>query len=322
MRNRLSVPAVLTAGVFLLGACGGAGESEDEAIPEEDPAFTLPDVTGLEPHEAEAALEDDGVRVSVRLSTMAHEEGTLVVWGTSPEAGSEVEEGELVYLCADEADADVSDVSCPPDADDGFDERSGQPLSDEATNEHNDVEGAVFYDYPGEWLEGSTGERHHDIVLEPGEGEVRGWAVAPNAESWPVTAAYDVEEILAGSADVEDPAEAAAPLDCAEGWEETRNVWLRDLNPSELGDEDYQDGPTAGPTCLSENGGSVSKPDYRLVHYVCQSANITARTLIGDTEGETRAWTPEYTTGDERQCFSFDGHEVRAYATESRPAAQ
>lgn len=170
---------------------------------------------------------------------------------------------------------------------------------EQEAEERPDVEGLTFHDEPA------------------------GYIMAPNGAYWQHHGTFDLDS-LAESTGQDSAARGAESVGCESQWAVTEALWLRQYNDSEGGDyfqDEYDVGPLEGPTCFSEPGGTVASPEYRLVHYVCQTANTTSRTLVAPAEGGARVWTPEYTTGDERKCFTFDGgEEVRAYVTEVQPA--
>lgn len=130
---------------------------------------------------------------------------------------------------------------------------------------------------------------------------------APNGEMWDLHGSFDMDVMR-------DHFDATVHMTTVDvHCENTSYYWLREDN--------YSQGPTAGPTCFGDDGGSVGNPNGRLIHFVCQEPNTTARTLIVPTvpaEGSNETYavfTPEYTTGNERECFEFSGEEVLADQT-------
>ncbi|WP_218220330.1 hypothetical protein [Nesterenkonia sp. Act20] len=191
-----------------------------------------------------------------------------------------------------EATPDESASSNPSEseAEDAEEAESSSPVPNQP-----DVEGISFFDEP------------------------QGSIMAPNGAQWRYQGSYDVEALLEKSSGSEAGFPAAGAIDCAQDWDSTSALWLRTYNDGNGGDyfdDEYQDGPTAGPTCFGDTGGTVTAPEYRLVNYVCQTANTTARTLFSAAGGGPAVWTPEYTTGDQRECFTFEGEEVRAFQTD------
>ncbi|GAB3842672.1 hypothetical protein [Nesterenkonia populi] len=148
--------------------------------------------------------------------------------------------------------------------------------------------------------------------------------MAPNGEGWTVDGSIDPDTLQ----EADQPPNAldlsSAETNCEENWPTTQALWLRahgdggtTEGPQDYFYDNYDDGPTEGPLCFNEPGGAPANPEYRLVHYICQSSNTTSRTLVSTTEGDSFAWTPEYTTDERRACFHFGGEEVRAYAVEA-----
>lgn len=178
------------------------------------------------------------------------------------------------------------------------DEAASATEDESASIELPEVEGIELHDEPG------------------------GVIAAPNGAMWQHHGTIGLDDLdpTASAA-----GEVGAAIDCHEQFSETSALWLRQYNDGEGGDylyDEYGEGAEYGPTCFADPGGSVAGPEYRLIHYICQSANTTSRTLIAPAEGGEAAWTPEYTTEDERACFTFDdGAEVRAYQTEVTDAA-
>ncbi len=227
---------------------------------------------------------------------------------SSPDSGSEAAPAES-----------ASSPAATETTDDG--PNSPQTEADSPAGDSSALVGVTFHEYPAAWLDGSTGNANEDMGLRPGEGQVGGWASAPNGEQWPVYGEFHLDELLAGteSATATAPPEIAGAR-CEGSWESSSAVWLRDRpsedNPDGADLNVYHQGPTDGPMCFTEPGGGVAEPEYRLVHYVCHSAGTTARFLVSDAGGGPAVWTPEHTAENDRPCFHFGGDEVRAHQVE------
>lgn len=182
-------------------------------------------------------------------------------------------------------------------------ETSEPPTLAEAEESETEPVGPTFDDVDGLNAADGGGGRMNEAPL-------------PNGTFRSIEGVYEVDALLENTA-TEIEAPDVANLDCASNWDSVQLQWLRAwAEQPDLGlAEDYHYGATAGPTCFADPGGAVTGPDHRLVHYVCQSANTTARTLFSRAGGGPMAWTPEFTTEDESVCFSFDD-EVRAYQAE------
>lgn len=197
---------------------------------------------------------------------------------------------------------------------------NGSPAAEESSPQ--EVEPGVFlYEEETAWLD--------DIDRDPerglGELEGSGHALAPNGEGWPVTGVIDLSTLETHGEEVEREGLGGATVDCSSGWSDTKHMWLRNVTgpnyPEHDGHYDYQEGATSGPTCFTSGSAGPEAPGLRLIHYVCQAPHTTARVLVAETESDEPVWTPEFTTGEERQCFAFKQDQVLAYESKVTPSS-
>lgn len=182
-------------------------------------------------------------------------------------------------------------------------------------------------DFRAEWDEGRGSSDAYEEVLDLGyspddEGLIdlpgaADWVFAPNGELWDVDMFYDLE-VLLETGDPGPPSDGPASFSCAERWEDIDFLMLR-------GGPEYPHlygvGAAAGPTCFEAPGGAVSDPGLREAHYLCQTANTSARALVSPVDDGPVVWTPQHTSPDERQCFGFGGAEIAVHEVDVSAAA-
>ncbi len=157
-----------------------------------------------------------------------------------------------------------------------------------------------------ELVEGPVPEEALEIFDVPREDVVP----VPNGEAWPLHGSIDMDVLR-------------------QHWDATVHLDVYEISCEDLGsvaymwlrEDGYGEGMEAGPSCVGPEGGWVDHGGTRLIDYVCQAPNTTARTLVAPTaaaEGQgsvSFVFTPEHTTGDEWECFDFGGEQVEADQT-------
>ena len=88
--------------------------------------------------------------------------------------------------------------------------------------------------------------------------EPSGYIMAPNGAYWQHHGTYDMDSLTQAQGEVSHAAGSTA-VDCAAQWTATQALWLRQYNDGNGGDyfqDEYDEGPTEGPTCFTFDDGA------------------------------------------------------------------